>query len=218
MTLLAAFQGNRCALVASDIMAQFASQEQLTLPIEERQYETLIVSKFRPLPNGDLLAYHGRLNNAMIKHLYSKTLHGLLALPLVDDPLFKDVEQLEQFYLIYVSVKDTQLYVLGEANRTLRKQNLGDVSAAGYIDNCTTLTTIADSNRRVTGKYNRQFLQELSDSWERYLIDAENPSEHFGGYESYIVTPSEVKLYKRNPGKLSGCRWAEVDSNGTIRF
>ena len=58
MTLIAVFQGRKCALIASDLMHRFAESDQLHLSPEKREWITLASDKFRKTAAGDYLCIH----------------------------------------------------------------------------------------------------------------------------------------------------------------
>ena len=127
----------------------------------------------------------------------------------------------ESFATFYVSVRDAQLYV-GEPREILQKAQVGKPYAAGHQTFGNGLMDVTLGNLKVARKFDKKFLRDLSDSYESYMLRNETSAEpdifDFGGYESFLVSPGEIRLYKRTPGKLSGCKEAVVGNDGLIYF
>ena len=215
MTFIATFQGNNCALLASDLQIRFAKQDQLQLPERDRTYETLISEKFRKKENGDYVAFNGSLNSLECMTLSSKSLRELQSKPLADDPLVRT----DRLVVFYVSVEDAQIYAANFTQPLIRAQcgqpfmaeDTG-MYASGLLD--ITQRTL----KKDTREYNERFLRMLSADYEEYFLKEEKKTYVFGGFASYIVTPQKVELLTRNVGKLKGNKEALIDSNGMVSY
>ncbi|MBI2549333.1 hypothetical protein HYW21_08340 [Candidatus Woesearchaeota archaeon] len=212
MTLIAVFQGKKCALLASDLQVRFAEENQLALPVELRTYKTLISEKFRKLPNGDYLAFNGRLNLQEYSVLASKSLDELLSVPLVHEPSIRNDQDLVIFY---ASIPDAQLYAAHFTQPLTAAQRGQPFAGADEIQHAHNLMDITEKFRRGK-KFDKEFLRQLSAKYERYFLDAERNTDSFGGFTSYIVSPRKIRPLTRNLGKLEGCQEAYLDTEGNF--
>lgn len=214
MTLMAVFQGKKCALLASDTMVRFADESQMNLALSERKYNTFISEKFRMLPNGDYFGFNGNLKTEEYSVIASKSLEELLILPLASDPLIRTNRSLTLFY---ASVSAAQVYA-ADFTQPLSAAERGQLFVSG--GEATHSQDIAD----LTGKFRRgkkfdkDFLRELSAQYEKYFLGAEKTTDCFGGYASYIVSPGKIRMLTKRLGKLNGCPEAQMDLDGSFFY
>lgn len=210
MTLIVVFQGKKCALLASDLQVRFAEKNQLILPVSPRTYKTFISEKFRRLPNGDYLAFNGRLNSQEYSVIASKSLDELLSVPLVNDHSIRDDQDLVTFY---ASISNAQLYAAHFTQPLTAAQRGQPFAGADEIQNAHDLMDITEKFRKGK-KFDKEFLRQLSAKYEKYFLDAERTTDSFGGFASYIVSPGKIRILTKNIGKLEGCEEGYLDVGG----
>lgn len=215
VTLLIAFQGRNCALLASDLLVDFVTREQLALPPDQRAYLKVLCQKVRPTCNGDYMAYSGTLNSDENRHVYGKSLADLLARPPWEDP---DVRPNVFASLFYASFRDAQLYVgtptvpFGSVTREHPFWCTPVADSSVSSD----LSGVTGSLMNATVRRDRGFLRELSYAWGEEVLRAEGAAESFGGYASYLFLPGKVTRLTRRPGILKGCPEGWVNKEGLL--
>ena len=207
MTLISVFQGKRCALLVSDLQVQFVAPG--------KPPQLLIVTKFRRLPNGDYLAYNGRLNSDEYSVLMQKPLETLIAEPLAADPRFRTDQPMAMFYAqrstaqLYAGDLHTPLFPL------LRGQPMCSADEGVHSQRLVALTSRFLQSHQ---NYHRDALRELSEEYRAYYLGAEAMTTSFGGFESYLLYPGKFKRIDRAVSKLRGNLEAHVDTAGAIHF
>ena len=217
MTLIAVFQGRKCALIASDLMHRFAESDQLHLSPEKREWITLASDKFRKTAAGDYLAFNGRLNTEESARLYSKSLDELVTVGLKHDEGFRKDYPLTAFY---ASIHDAQLYAADLYLDPLISFEGGRASASCGTSyrHSQELMGITKRIRSGTRIFDKEFLERLSREYEKYFIEHEKGTDDFGGYVAHIITPRKMRVHSRNLGKLEGCKEARILPNGEAYF
>jgi hypothetical protein len=208
MTLLLAFQGERCVLAASDLML-LTKSEFLNVAKEH----TYVTNKFRKNKNGDLLAFSGDFYLSEYSILYQKSLQDLLIAPLISDTRFrKDCIN----RLIYVSVADAQIY-LGVTTKKLIKAPVGKL-----IIDCREpkheqeFYKLEKDFQNTTFAYNPKNLRNLSESCKSYVLSHENESVIFAGYVAHLIVHGTIREITRAKGKLKGKPSAHITADGSF--
>ena len=215
MTLLIAFQGKNCALMASDLLVEHVSREHLALPPNQRTYVKVLCEKVRTTRHGDYMAYSGSLNSDENRHVYGKSLADLLARPPWDDA---DVRSNVLASLFFASFREAQLFVGTPTvpfGPVTREQPFWCTPVADSSIS-SDLSGVTGGLMNATVRRDRGFLRELSHAWGEEVLRAEGAAESFAGYASYLFSPGKVRRLTRRPGILKGCPEGRVNNEGLL--
>ncbi len=204
MTVLGAFQGDGCALIASDLKFTFLE--------EGNPPRVLVMPKFHRLPNGDYLGFNGRLNREEYAYLGSVGLEGLVSGVLMHNSVIRRVELLTVVYCsgtrLYAGTSEQQFLALFPGQPVFALENEAD---AGPILGATAALL-------PRAAYGRNFLKELSKVWEREFLRLESAVQYAAGYTSQLVTPEGARDLACQPGSLRGYPRARLELDGTVVF
>jgi len=231
MTIIATFQGDNCALVASDLMFRTPTAKyQSTLPLELRTLDTFVSVKFRKRDEGDYIAFGGSIGPIEGILLHELPLDYLLEIPVKEHPWIRKEDQYWMkeedtnwkrsnelnFSIYYAAIAEAQLYT-GKCDEPLVVAKKGQAYIYGLPEEINVLEDITQNLCSGISQYNVNFLKELSNHYEKYLIEAEKSADNIGGYHSHIITPGEILTYRKNLGKLIGLPEIEIDFTGRLQ-
>ncbi|HLD12593.1 MAG TPA: hypothetical protein VJB87_03270 [Candidatus Nanoarchaeia archaeon] len=192
MTFLLIHQSPRRILAVSDLQLTF-------LPNDDPGPRTFVTEKFRPDSEGNLVAYHGRMNSDEIQILETTPLADLKKQAFSNLP---NIRKNLANQILAIDITTAQAYE-GDSENPLTPVRNYHTSACGI-----TADRILALQRKITeglpAEPSRKDLERMALQTEFFLLEEEKTNTTIGGCISYIIQPGKLRVYRRALGKLHG--------------